>query len=520
MSADPVKTPLKALIVEDSEFDARIIVNSLRQGGYAPKVTRVETPETLQEALRNEVWEVVISDYNLPDFNALDALKIVQASGLDLPFIIVSGGIGEATAVDAMKAGAHDYIMKGNQARLCPAVQREMREAAERQARRKAEASSRESERRYALLWQTAADAILMITPDGLIEFANPATRAVFGYAPEELQGRTLDSIQPPSSTSSAPTRLLQFLREAPASRESRTLETLAQHRDGRTIQIEVSAGAMELHEKHWFVVFIRDVTQRKQAEKTLLENAEQFRAAREIQERLFPKEAVSMPGFEVAGMSIPAAAAGGDYFDFIPMLENRTGVVVADVSGHGVGPALLMAETRAYLRILARNREDLGEIFTRANMMLSQDLAPDQFITLLLVCIDPSRRSLVYANAGHPSGFVIGQDGTVRAQLKRTGVPLGMHGKTTYKEAAELPLLEGDTLIIFTDGVEEAINPREEFFERERVVESVSRNRMLPAKQIVDRLYAEVQAFAEGEPLQDDFTAIVVKVGAANTAS
>src|SRR5688500_14143257 len=113
-----MKIPLRVLVVEDSEFDARILINMLKKGGYDPVFERVETRPAMETALKNKTWDVILSDYNMPEFSAPDALKLLQETGLDLPFIIVSGGIGEDTAVAAMKAGAHDYLMKGNLARL------------------------------------------------------------------------------------------------------------------------------------------------------------------------------------------------------------------------------------------------------------------------------------------------------------------------------------------------------------------------------------------------------------------
>ena len=100
------------LVVEDSEFDAHVMVNLLRRAGYDPYMERVETAQALSESVASKPWDIILADYNLPTFNALDALKLIQASHLDVPFIIVSGGIGEDIAVAAMKAGAHDYLMK------------------------------------------------------------------------------------------------------------------------------------------------------------------------------------------------------------------------------------------------------------------------------------------------------------------------------------------------------------------------------------------------------------------------
>ena len=167
--------PLRALVVEDSEFDARMLVALLRQGGYDVTWQRVETADGLQSQLRDAAWDVVFSDHEMPEFNARRALDVLQASGRDLPFIIVSGGIGEATAVALMKAGAHDFLIKGQLGRLVPAVERELREAANRAGRRSAEEALRESEYRYRLLWQNSPDAILMVDASGLIAFTNPA---------------------------------------------------------------------------------------------------------------------------------------------------------------------------------------------------------------------------------------------------------------------------------------------------------------------------------------------------------
>src|SRR5260221_7582579 len=144
-----MKTPLRVLIVEDSEFDAQIMVSLLRKGGYDVISERVESAEAMRTTLEAHPWQLILADYNLPSFNAPAALQVLKDSGLDLPFIIVSGGIGEDIAVASMKAGAHDYLMKGNLHRLAPAVDRELREATNRASQREAKKAVQESELRY-----------------------------------------------------------------------------------------------------------------------------------------------------------------------------------------------------------------------------------------------------------------------------------------------------------------------------------------------------------------------------------
>ena len=137
---------LRVLIVEDSVQDAELLLRELKKGGYAPLHERVETPSEMRAALERQPWDAVISDFVMPQFNGVEALKLFQSMGIDIPFVIVSGQIGEDTAVQVMKAGANDYIMKDNLKRLVPAVEREIRDAQIRRERQKAEEELRKKQ--------------------------------------------------------------------------------------------------------------------------------------------------------------------------------------------------------------------------------------------------------------------------------------------------------------------------------------------------------------------------------------
>jgi PAS domain S-box-containing protein len=509
-----VKQSLRVLIVEDSEFDAHMIVSMLRKGGYEVSFQRVETAPAMSAALASGPWEVILADYNLPEFSAPNALKLVQQSGLDIPFIIVSGGIGEDIAVSAMKGGAHDYLMKGNLSRLVPAVERELRDAANRASQRNAERAMQESELRYRLLWETAPEAIILMDPSGTIHFTNPAVKEVFGFSAEEVVGRSVTSLQPVQLRGQYLAAVKRFLASGVKKLNWRAVETLGLRKDGAEIPIEVSFSAMDLGGETRFVAFIRDITERKRAERELRDNKEQFRVAREIQQRLFPKAAPNLPPFEIGGASYPAEATGGDYFDYLSMLNQRLGIVLGDVTGHGVGPALLMAETRAYLRVLAGRREDVGEILTRANGVLAEDVGTERFVTLFLARLDPQARSLTYASAGHSPAHVLDVSGKVKAVLARTGIPLGMRPDTQYGSSAEMKLETGDIVVVLTDGIEESVSREGELFGAERALEVVRQHREKPAQQIVEELYRAVRKFSSNAPQIDDVTAVLVKVG------
>ncbi|GAF83264.1 unnamed protein product, partial [marine sediment metagenome] len=131
--------PLRVLIVEDSEDDALLVIREVERGGYETTFERVETAEAMTAALEKQAWDIIITDYKMPHFSAPEALDLFKETGLDLPFIVVSGTIGEETAVATMKAGAHDYLMKGNLTRLVPAIERELHEAEVRKGRKLAQ---------------------------------------------------------------------------------------------------------------------------------------------------------------------------------------------------------------------------------------------------------------------------------------------------------------------------------------------------------------------------------------------
>jgi len=508
-----MKPVLRVLVVEDSEFDAQMIISLIRKSGYDVVAERVDTGEAMQKALHEKSWDIILSDYNLPNFSAPEALKLLQTSELDLPFIIISGGIGEATAVAAMKAGAHDYFMKGNLNRLAPAIERELREAANRRERREAREKLLESELRYRLLWESSPDAVLLMDSESKIFFANPAVERVFGCKQEEIVGQSLGKLLPEELRSPAALGIEQYLHTGEKTNLARVVETVGRRTDGREIVVEVSFSHMELQGERRHVAFIRDITARKRAERELRANQEQFQVAREIQQRLFPKSAPVIEGFEIAGVTYPAEATGGDYFDYLPMMNGNVGVIVADVTGHGIGPALLMAETRAYLRTLTSNRDDLGEILSIANRILAEDIGEERYVTLFLGKIDPKTRQFTYASAGHPTGYVLGSSGEIKTLLKRTAVPLGINPNAKYDGAVGVALQSGDIVLLLTDGIEEAVGPDESFFGIERTLNVVRQNRTKTAREILESLYRAVREFSQPSPQLDDLTAIAIKV-------
>jgi len=251
----------------------------------------------------------------------------------------------------------------------------------------------------------------------------------------------------------------------------------------------------------------------RHRVEEQMRDTSEEFRAAQEIQQRLYPTKAPELPGFDIAGALYPAKATAGDYFDYIPMLDGCLGVVLGDVSSHGMGPALLMSETRACLRTLVQVHSDVGEILTRANRVLAADTSDFHFVTLLMARLDPRDRSMVYASAGQ-RGYLLhaGIDATV---LDSTSMPLGVRPDTLVPAAAPVALQPGELVAFFTDGLFEAESPGRVRFGVARALQIIRSERDKSARQIIDSLHNELLGFCRNQPPSDDVTVVIVKVAA-----
>jgi hypothetical protein len=230
---------------------------------------------------------------------------------------------------------------------------------------------------------------------------------------------------------------------------------------------------------------FAHERGRRRKAERRLRTTDIELQAARRIQQKLFPAVTPALSGFDIAGISFPAEATGGDYFDFVPMLKERVGVVVGDVCGHGFGPALLMASTRAYLRAFAQTQSDLGSLLSLLNRVLILDMEDDRFVTLILVRLDPRKKCVVYASAGHPTGYVLDAAGHVRLRLPSTGRPLGFGTDESFSASRVGPLKPGELVILLSDGVLEATAPDGTAFGWARAVNIVRVYRQDPAGRI-----------------------------------
>jgi PAS domain S-box-containing protein len=269
-----MRKPLRVLMVEDSEDDALLTIRALKNGGYDPEYARVETAEAMRKALQERPWDVILCDYQMPKFNGLAAIALLKETGIDIPLIIVSGAIGEETAAECMRSGAHDYVMKGNLARLVPAVERELKEAESRRQRKQAEKALRESEQRYRLLVENTNEAIVVVQ-DGKAKFANRGIEWA-GYTREEYMSIPIMETIHPEDREAVEQRYLKKINgdTTPTRQTYRGLE-----KSGLIHWIEVSSVLIDWGGQPATLNLITDITERKRTDDDLKEALEKYRS-------------------------------------------------------------------------------------------------------------------------------------------------------------------------------------------------------------------------------------------------
>jgi two-component system, cell cycle sensor histidine kinase and response regulator CckA len=266
--------PLRILLIEDMESDAELILRALRGGGFELEHLRVDTPQAMTAALADRPWDLVISDFTMPQFSGLDALALLQESGLDTPFILVTGALGEEEAVHCLHQGAADYVLKQSLHRLPSAVRTALAVADKRRRLQQAEAELQANEQRHRAILDSALDAIVTIDATGKIVEFNPAAERMFGYSRDEAVGQIMaDLIIPPTLREQQRAGLDRYLSGGEPAVLGRQIEKTALRRDGAEFPVEVFIQPILLGGKPLFTGFIRDITERKLAEGKLLES-------------------------------------------------------------------------------------------------------------------------------------------------------------------------------------------------------------------------------------------------------
>lgn len=517
----------KALVVDDEEGVRLVIGAMLEECGCL--VSCAGDGYQALEQLDSFEPDIVFTDLNMPGMSGLELIVRLKDRIPDIPIVVVSGTGDIQYAIEAIRRGAWEYVIKPvgvdsihlvtnralERARLIRenrAYEQRLEEMVMNRTR-----ELRDSEIRYRTLFDTANDAIVLIH-SGIIQSCNLKTGQLFGTDPAEIIGHSILSCAPPwrSQGNDATERYAEY--------ERRALEGAPQfyewryyRRDGAFFDAEISLNRVELHGEPHLLAIMRDVTERKKAAAALLENAfikRELDMAREIQRQLLPGEYPTIPDLSLAGGSPPTAGVGGDYYDFFTITPDILDVVIADVAGHSIGSALLMSEARSVLHAKARIERPPAILLAAVNELMHDDLSRSELqMSIFAARFDMQKRTLAYANAGHTRPLLYRASSGAIEQLDAEGMLLGIMREPEFEER-ECALAAGDILLLHTDGLAEAENSSGEFFGTERLCRLLAAQQQNGPEEILAAIFTELAAFTENSALSDDVSLVALKVG------
>jgi len=366
--------------------------------------------------------------------------------------------------------------------------------------------AAQESLRQLSNAVEQTADAVFITDFDGVIEYANPAFEALTGYAREEAVGETPRILKSGVHDDEWYRSMWEVIKQGKVFRSL----TVNKRKDGEHFFSEQTITPMKDADGHvgHFVSVCKDMTEvRKRQEQEL-----ELQLAAQVQERLYPDSPPSLSGIDLAGAISSATLTCGDYLDYLTVSPDALLIAIGDVSGHGLGPAMIMAQTRAYVHSLTASGLGLSEILARTNAFLIADLEDDRFVTLMLVLIDVPGRRLSYASAGHTSGYIISSSGSVKLELEHTGAAMGFLQDCSYDLVEDIEFEAGDILALFTDGLVGNRAPDGTLFKPERAIEIIKTHHQATSQEIVDHLQAAVRDFRSGKSQEDDITMAICK--------
>ncbi len=412
---------VRIVLLEDSDLDALLIEEQLHRAEVQFVLKRVQTQSEFEAAMREFRPEIVFADYMLPTFDGVAALKLMQRRFPQIPVIIISGAVGEETAVELLKAGATDFVLKSRLFRLESAVRRALREVAERAALASAQA--------------------------------------------------------------------------------------------------ELFSCNMQLEQR------VRDRTFELSQKNAIME--EDLKMAHELQVALLPSRFPTVP----RGCSAEESAVricshyrsthlvGGDCFNVLQVSDNALSVLISDVMGHGVRAALVTAMLRALEEQLGEKAADPGLLLTEMNKALCHIFQGTDTLVFASACcltVDISRGTVTYANAGHPAPILVHREQhsaePLQTKGKERGPALGIFEKAVYPNQTH-PLSADDLILMFTDGLFEVENSKEELFSEARLLETVSHHTDLGPEPLLNAVVKDVEDFTDGNHFSDDVCVVGVHV-------
>ena len=367
---------------------------------------------------------------------------------------------------------------------------------------------------RLAAIVESSDDAIIGKTIDGIIISWNRGAEKIFGYRESEVLGQPITILVPPEYKD----EVLQTHERVKHGEHIEHFETVRRRKDGELIYMSLTYSPIKDPQGRVVAVSTigRDITEQKKTAAAVLDNARinrELEIAKEIQQSLLPVCPQELLGMLTACRCVPATHVGGDYYDFFLLEAGIADVVIADVTGHSVGSAILMAMTRSVLHAKVSSGRSPGKLLTAVNDLLYDDLSRAELqISMFYARFDTENRTLAYASAGHNPPFLFRPKEGVFMELDADGLLMGIKTDVWFEEKVT-PVEAGDILVLYTDGVTEAENAGGELFGTGRLCGVITEHWERHPKEIMFEIYQELSSFIGPNSLSDDVAMIIFKI-------
>ncbi len=441
-----MKIKLQLLLCEDDEMDAALVIRQLEKENFEVEWERVDNADALTNALTNRTWDIILSDFNIPGFGGPQALTIVKRSGFDIPFILVSGAIGEETAVQMMKKGASDYLMKGSLQRLGEAVKRELEECRTRKARQEGESIIRANEEKYRAVIDNSLFAIFLAPPSGFIQESNPAATDMFGYTREEFTHLNRHSLL---DTSDIDFRNLITERDKKGSVKG---EITGIRKNGERFPCEITSVIFrDVEGKQISCSMIADISARRNAEQNLLNTLDEMqqlsqhlKEAREDERKFIAREIHDEVGqlataiqLQLYMLKLKSADLSESYLEKINRSMELCDLMISSVRRIATSIRPIALDERNLNDALQWQCEQLQENH-QINCRFTGDfddskLSPEAKTEFFRICQESMTNVLRHAEASQIDVSIKEQGGNIHLLIKDNGKGFDTNQKTTH---------------------------------------------------------------------------------------
>jgi len=367
--------------------------------------------------------------------------------------------------------------------------------------------------RQQAMLIDHIHDAVIVTDLDSIITQWNTGAQKQLGYTAEEAIGRPVYFLYPETKENTSQDEMISMLKK----HGTITFEAPMRKKSGNEILVHTSLSPITDSNNNvtGVISYTLDVTEQRQAEETRREKERlenDLNIANQIQQSLLPSESFITEKFQIVGMNNAADQTGGDYFDWLELPGGNIAVSIADVTGHGIGPALIIAVCRAYFRASTSQQNDVNAIITQVNKLLTKDLTSGRFVTAAIGILDTKNDKMIFYSAGHAPTFFYEAHDDVVQQWGANDPPLGILENSATSQPRLIEFKPGDCLILITDGVYEWANRDGERYGIERLKKAIKEYQHRDAEEMLKMIYEEVLNFSGGAPQMDDVTLVIVK--------